>query len=230
MAETFSMHCYCSGIVASNMLKHNLSPDLTPHGVRGWWSVEKGMSYIRVCIFCVSVIQCQTHYMYQSAKVEVLKFNDRCFIPTLRLNTVYCIISSCWLSFLFLLALLFVLFIFPVYFNSWVSVGTSNLFFWLFNTLYSQLLICTVLSQPYKVAYCTYFMSMTFLCHSRPLCIVIICHSVIRVLNTMWTFIEYIFSWPFFPGEEKGRCFTIEYVMPTNVQMTSESTVSVLSK
>ncbi|XP_053189767.1 voltage-dependent calcium channel gamma-5 subunit isoform X1 [Scomber japonicus] len=29
-------------------------------------------------------------------------------------------------------------------------------------------------------------------------------------------------------GEEKGRCFTIEYVMPTNVQMTSESTVSVL--
>ncbi|KAM3865024.1 voltage-dependent calcium channel gamma-5 subunit isoform 1-T1 [Diretmus argenteus] len=28
--------------------------------------------------------------------------------------------------------------------------------------------------------------------------------------------------------EEKGRCFTIEYVMPTNVQMTSESTVSVL--
>ncbi|XP_070777191.1 voltage-dependent calcium channel gamma-5 subunit isoform X1 [Enoplosus armatus] len=30
------------------------------------------------------------------------------------------------------------------------------------------------------------------------------------------------------PGEEKGRCFTIEYVMPTNVQMTSESTVSVL--
>ncbi|KAM9313659.1 voltage-dependent calcium channel gamma-5 subunit-like isoform 1-T1 [Pholidichthys leucotaenia] len=31
-----------------------------------------------------------------------------------------------------------------------------------------------------------------------------------------------------FPGEEKGRCFTIEYVMPTNIQMTSESTVSVL--
>ncbi|KAM9857369.1 voltage-dependent calcium channel gamma-5 subunit isoform 1-T1 [Aulostomus maculatus] len=30
------------------------------------------------------------------------------------------------------------------------------------------------------------------------------------------------------PGEEKGRCFTIEYVMPTKVQMTSESTVSVL--
>ncbi|XP_006787582.1 voltage-dependent calcium channel gamma-5 subunit isoform X1 [Archocentrus centrarchus] len=30
------------------------------------------------------------------------------------------------------------------------------------------------------------------------------------------------------PGEENGRCFTIEYVMPTNVQMTSESTVSVL--
>ncbi|XP_026159622.1 voltage-dependent calcium channel gamma-5 subunit isoform X1 [Mastacembelus armatus] len=29
-------------------------------------------------------------------------------------------------------------------------------------------------------------------------------------------------------GEEKGRCFTIEYVMPTNIQMTSESTVSVL--
>ncbi|KAL2087245.1 hypothetical protein ACEWY4_018304 [Coilia grayii] len=32
----------------------------------------------------------------------------------------------------------------------------------------------------------------------------------------------------FLAGEEKGRCFTIEYVMPTNVQMTSESTVSVL--
>ncbi|XP_045065301.1 voltage-dependent calcium channel gamma-5 subunit-like isoform X1 [Coregonus clupeaformis] len=30
------------------------------------------------------------------------------------------------------------------------------------------------------------------------------------------------------PGDEKGRCFTIEYVMPTNVQLTSESTVSVL--
>ncbi|XP_052455253.1 voltage-dependent calcium channel gamma-5 subunit isoform X1 [Carassius gibelio] len=28
--------------------------------------------------------------------------------------------------------------------------------------------------------------------------------------------------------EEKGRCFTIEYVMPMNVQMTSESTASVL--
>ncbi|KAJ0050728.1 hypothetical protein NL108_005114, partial [Boleophthalmus pectinirostris] len=28
--------------------------------------------------------------------------------------------------------------------------------------------------------------------------------------------------------DEKGRCFTIEYVMPTNVQITSESTVSVL--
>ncbi|XP_077428131.1 voltage-dependent calcium channel gamma-5 subunit [Vanacampus margaritifer] len=32
----------------------------------------------------------------------------------------------------------------------------------------------------------------------------------------------------FLVGEEKGRCFTIEYVMPTKVQMTSESTVSVL--
>ncbi|CAL8290617.1 unnamed protein product [Arctogadus glacialis] len=31
------------------------------------------------------------------------------------------------------------------------------------------------------------------------------------------------------PGEEKGRCFTIEYMMPTNGQLTSESTVSVLS-
>ncbi|XP_055079496.1 voltage-dependent calcium channel gamma-5 subunit isoform X1 [Periophthalmus magnuspinnatus] len=29
-------------------------------------------------------------------------------------------------------------------------------------------------------------------------------------------------------GEEKGRCFTIEYIMPMNVQMTSESTVNVL--
>ncbi|XP_077055305.1 calcium channel, voltage-dependent, gamma subunit 5a [Siphateles boraxobius] len=32
----------------------------------------------------------------------------------------------------------------------------------------------------------------------------------------------------FLAGEEKGRCFTIEYVMPMNVQMTSESTASVL--
>ncbi|XP_063312206.1 voltage-dependent calcium channel gamma-5 subunit isoform X3 [Pelobates fuscus] len=30
-------------------------------------------------------------------------------------------------------------------------------------------------------------------------------------------------------GEEQGRCFTIEYVMPMNMQMTSESTISVLS-
>ncbi|XP_042158218.1 uncharacterized protein LOC112265074 isoform X2 [Oncorhynchus tshawytscha] len=33
----------------------------------------------------------------------------------------------------------------------------------------------------------------------------------------------------FTAGDEKGRCFTIEYVMPTNVQLTSESTVSVLT-
>ncbi|KAK3557032.1 hypothetical protein QTP70_024244, partial [Hemibagrus guttatus] len=33
----------------------------------------------------------------------------------------------------------------------------------------------------------------------------------------------------FLAGKEKGRCFTIEYVMPMNVQMTSESTVSVLT-
>ncbi|KAJ1129512.1 hypothetical protein NDU88_007880 [Pleurodeles waltl] len=32
----------------------------------------------------------------------------------------------------------------------------------------------------------------------------------------------------FLAGEENGRCFTIEYVMPVNVQLTSESTVSVL--
>ncbi|XP_039511931.1 calcium channel, voltage-dependent, gamma subunit 5a isoform X2 [Pimephales promelas] len=32
----------------------------------------------------------------------------------------------------------------------------------------------------------------------------------------------------FSQGEEKGRCFTIEYMMPMNVQMTSESTASVL--
>ncbi|XP_077936648.1 voltage-dependent calcium channel gamma-5 subunit isoform X1 [Gasterosteus aculeatus] len=31
-----------------------------------------------------------------------------------------------------------------------------------------------------------------------------------------------------FSGEDKGRCFTIEYVMPTTLQLTSESTVSVL--
>ncbi|XP_010854775.1 PREDICTED: voltage-dependent calcium channel gamma-5 subunit [Bison bison bison] len=29
-------------------------------------------------------------------------------------------------------------------------------------------------------------------------------------------------------GEEQGRCFTIEYVMPASAQLTSESTVSVL--
>ncbi|XP_062294801.1 voltage-dependent calcium channel gamma-5 subunit isoform X1 [Scomber scombrus] len=29
-------------------------------------------------------------------------------------------------------------------------------------------------------------------------------------------------------GEESGRCFTIEYIMPMNVQLTSESTVNVL--
>ncbi|XP_031209504.1 voltage-dependent calcium channel gamma-5 subunit isoform X1 [Mastomys coucha] len=32
----------------------------------------------------------------------------------------------------------------------------------------------------------------------------------------------------FLAGEERGRCFTIEYVMPMNSQMTSESTVNVL--
>ncbi|KAM9857370.1 voltage-dependent calcium channel gamma-5 subunit isoform 2-T2 [Aulostomus maculatus] len=37
-----------------------------------------------------------------------------------------------------------------------------------------------------------------------------------------------MFFLSFVVGEEKGRCFTIEYVMPTKVQMTSESTVSVL--
>jgi hypothetical protein len=31
-------------------------------------------------------------------------------------------------------------------------------------------------------------------------------------------------------GEERGRCFTIEYVMPMNSQLTSESTVNVLSR
>ncbi|XP_077184509.1 voltage-dependent calcium channel gamma-5 subunit isoform X3 [Paroedura picta] len=33
----------------------------------------------------------------------------------------------------------------------------------------------------------------------------------------------------FLAGEEHGRCFTIEYIMPMNVQLTSESTVNVLS-
>ncbi|XP_012923062.1 voltage-dependent calcium channel gamma-5 subunit isoform X3 [Heterocephalus glaber] len=33
----------------------------------------------------------------------------------------------------------------------------------------------------------------------------------------------------FLAGEERGRCFTIEYVMPMNSQLMSESTVSVLS-
>lgn len=38
-------------------------------------------------------------------------------------------------------------------------------------------------------------------------------------------------TWSLFAaGEERGRCFTIEYVMPMNIQLTSESTVNVLSK
>ncbi|KAB0406256.1 hypothetical protein E2I00_013592, partial [Balaenoptera physalus] len=32
----------------------------------------------------------------------------------------------------------------------------------------------------------------------------------------------------FLAGEERGRCFTIEYVMPVSPQLTSESTVNVL--
>lgn len=31
-------------------------------------------------------------------------------------------------------------------------------------------------------------------------------------------------------GEERGRCFTIEYVMPVSTQLASESTVNVLSR
>lgn len=31
-------------------------------------------------------------------------------------------------------------------------------------------------------------------------------------------------------GEETGRCFTITYIMPMNVHLTSESTVNMLSK
>ncbi|XP_043540593.1 voltage-dependent calcium channel gamma-5 subunit-like [Chiloscyllium plagiosum] len=34
----------------------------------------------------------------------------------------------------------------------------------------------------------------------------------------------------FLAGTEHGHCFTIEYVMPMNVQLTSESTISVLSQ
>lgn len=49
-------------------------------------------------------------------------------------------------------------------------------------------------------------------------------------IYSMGICIDNILSLSFVAGEEKGRCFTIEYVMPTNVQMTSESTVSVLSK
>ncbi|XP_044036856.1 voltage-dependent calcium channel gamma-5 subunit isoform X2 [Siniperca chuatsi] len=33
----------------------------------------------------------------------------------------------------------------------------------------------------------------------------------------------------FLAGDESGRCFTIAYIMPINVQLTSESTVNVLS-
>ncbi|KAF3700208.1 Voltage-dependent calcium channel gamma-5 subunit [Channa argus] len=32
----------------------------------------------------------------------------------------------------------------------------------------------------------------------------------------------------FSSGEESGRCFTIEYIMPMNIQLTSESTVNVI--
>ncbi|XP_072098116.1 voltage-dependent calcium channel gamma-5 subunit isoform X3 [Mobula birostris] len=33
----------------------------------------------------------------------------------------------------------------------------------------------------------------------------------------------------FLAGKERGHCFTIEYVMPMNVELTSESTISILS-
>ncbi|XP_075942140.1 voltage-dependent calcium channel gamma-5 subunit isoform X1 [Anarhichas minor] len=36
------------------------------------------------------------------------------------------------------------------------------------------------------------------------------------------------FLCPSFSGEESGRCFTVAFVMPMNVQLTSESTVNVL--
>lgn len=59
-----------------------------------------------------------------------------------------------------------------------------------------------------------------------PLCLIFLCQWVIN------SCVECLYfpSLSFASGEEKGRCFTIEYVMPTNFQMTSESTVSVLSK
>lgn len=34
----------------------------------------------------------------------------------------------------------------------------------------------------------------------------------------------------FSSGEESGRCFTYSYIMPMNIQLTSESTVNVLSE
>lgn len=61
-------------------------------------------------------------------------------------------------------------------------------------------------------------------------------NQLCRVLNHVSTqdvceiLLNNCFPLSLIPGDEKGRCFTIEYVMPTNVQMTSESTVSVLSK
>lgn len=70
-----------------------------------------------------------------------------------------------------------------------------------------------------------------------PLCLTFLCHSglINSLCGTLYPdlcqiLLNIFLSLSFVPGEEKGRCFTIEYVMPTNVQMTSESTVSVLSK
>ncbi|KAJ0058093.1 hypothetical protein NL108_007375, partial [Boleophthalmus pectinirostris] len=49
------------------------------------------------------------------------------------------------------------------------------------------------------------------------------CHTLLpSILFCLW-----LILFPF-SGEETGRCFTIEYIMPMNAQMTSESTVNVL--
>lgn len=51
-----------------------------------------------------------------------------------------------------------------------------------------------------------------------------------RVLKSSYALFLTLFCFWSLPGEEMGRCFTIEYLMPMSVQLTSESTVSVLSK
>ncbi len=64
-------------------------------------------------------------------------------------------------------------------------------------------------------------------CHFMSLHFSHVCFSLFFTLslNFVWMFPSLSSS-----GEESGRCFTIGYVMPMNVQLTSESTVNMLSE